>query len=103
MTLLECLAGRLTAVATLDLLNCRKERLLAFDLSALDSNHCCSSMTFVRCGLKWNENRIVVVFHFRGEIMTAPVIRFLFQKQICDVLRSSHTFCPDVESVLVFK
>jgi len=103
LTLFECFSRGLTTVVCFDLLYCREEWLLASDLSALDSNHRWSLMAFVWCILKWDEKRNAIVFDLRREIMTAPLILFILYKQIGNVLRRSHTSCPYVKSVLIFK
>jgi hypothetical protein len=57
----------------------------------------------VRRSLKWDEKRIATVSHLRREIVAVPVVRFLLQEQVSDVLRRSHALGPDIESVLVFE
>ena len=65
MTLFECRGRCLAAVVRLYLLYCRKERLLAFDLGTLDSDHRGSPMVFVWCRLKRNESEIDTVFNYQ--------------------------------------
>jgi len=79
----------LAAVVRLYLLYCRKERLLAFDLGTLDSDHRGSPMVFVWCRLKRNESEIDTVFNFRCKRVSASVTLVLLQKHISNVLRRS--------------